>query len=816
MKILVIVESPAKCKKIESYLGPGYKCVASFGHLRALNSMNNIDIKNNFKPTFEIMDDKDKKSNKKHHVEFLRKEILESEEVILATDDDREGEAIAWHICDMFGLPVETTKRIIFHEITENAIQTAMLYPKIIDMKKVNSQQARQILDLIVGFNISPMLWKYISKASKNGLSAGRCQTPALKLIYDNQKEIDNVEIQKVYNTTGYFTNKCISFELNTQMTNDVVVSDFLEKSVDFKHVYTRSDVVKVFKQPPEPLTTSRLQQLISNEMHISPKETMKSCQILYEAGYITYMRTDSKKYSDEFIETVKNYISREYNQPFQPFQLLGKVEPNLQPLGNQPLGKVEPNKPKKKVDLVEYLAQPFLKVEAHEAIRPTNILIKTIQNETEKLSSREKKIYKLIWETTMESCMQPAEYFSFIGNISTCMPGVKYVIVNEIVYFLGWKIVKNKEKDLQNSEKNYNYLLQIKQGGIIEYKKISSKITLKNTKLHYTESRLVQLLEDHGIGRPSTFASLIDKIQDREYVKKENVVGKQIMCKDFELEDDILTKSNVTREFGNEKNKLIIQPLGIIVLEFLEKNFTNIFNYDYTKYMENELDKISKGETIWYELCEKCFNEITENCENLINEKKHEIKIDELHYYIIGKYGPVIKCIDLDDVKKISFKNVKKDIDLKKLERGEYKLEDIIEQDNHNQKEMGMYKNEPLILRKGKYGLYVTWGNNSKSLSSVFGNRPIENILLEEIVEILEKNSEASRNDEPNNTGIVRIITNEISIRKGKYGDYIFYKTSKMSKPTFLKLGGFKEDYKTCNIKTFLEWFSSSTFGKG
>jgi len=551
--------------------------------------------------------------------------------------------------------------------------------------------------------------------------------------------------------------------------------------------------------------------------MHISPKETMKSCQILYEAGYITYMRTDSKKYSDEFIETVKNYISKEYNQPFQP---LKKVEPN-QPqnfklLENQPFLKVED------------LAQPFPKVdflkvdvEAHEAIRPTNILIKTIQNETENLSSREKKIYKLIWETTMESCMPPAEYFSYIGNISTCMIGVKYIIINEMVDFLGWKIVKNKEKDKINSEKNYNYLLQIKQGGIIEYKKISSKITLKNTKQHYTESRLVQLLEDNGIGRPSTFASLIDKIQDREYVKKENVVGKQIICKDFELEDDILTESNVTREFGNEKNKLIIQPLGIIVMEFLEKNFTNIFNYDYTKYMENELDKISKGETIWYDLCEKCLNEITENCENLINEKKHEIRIDELHYYIIGKYGPVIKCIDLDDVKKISFKNVKKDIDLKKLERGEYKLEDILKQEqtqlklNVDQKEMGMYKNELLILRKGRYGLYVTWGNNSKSLSSVFGNRPIENILLEEIIEILEKNSEASRNEEPNNTGIVRIITNDISIRKGKYGDYIFYKTNKMSKPTFLKLGGFKEDYKTCNIKTFLEWFNS-TFGKG
>ena len=308
---LVIVESPAKCKKIESYLGSGYECVASFGHLRKLKSLSCIDIENNFKPKFEIVDD----DKKQKHVDFLRKKIATSYEIVLATDDDREGEAIAWHICDLFKLPVETTKRIIFHEITEKAIQSAITHPKTIDMKKVNSQIARQIMDLLVGYKISPMLWKLITKKSESGgLSAGRCQTPALKLVYENQLEIDNSPPKTVYNTTGHFTTNFIPFELNKQFDFEDEISSFLEESVNTEHIFTRTNPTKIFKQPPEPLTTSRIQQLASNEMHISPKETMKICQTLYEQGYITYMRTDSKKYSSEFLEDVKRYLLKTYN----------------------------------------------------------------------------------------------------------------------------------------------------------------------------------------------------------------------------------------------------------------------------------------------------------------------------------------------------------------------------------------------------------------------------------------------------------------------------------------------------------------------
>jgi len=302
MTKLVIVESPAKCKKIESYLGTGYKCIASFGHIRDLaNGLKGIDVQNNFKPTFRLLPGKSK------YIKPLRAAIKKANQVILATDDDREGEAIAWHICKTFNLPVSTTPRIIFHEITKSAIKKAVANPTVIDMNKVNAQQARQILDCLVGFTISPILWANISR--KSGLSAGRCQTPALRLIYDNQREINNAPGRIAYDTTGYFTDKNLEFKLNHHHKNEVEMGDFLENSVEFKHIYTCSKPSAKKKQPPLPFTTSALQQKASNILHFSPKRTMTTAQKLYEQGFITYMRTDSRTYSKEFIGKAKKFI---------------------------------------------------------------------------------------------------------------------------------------------------------------------------------------------------------------------------------------------------------------------------------------------------------------------------------------------------------------------------------------------------------------------------------------------------------------------------------------------------------------------------
>jgi DNA topoisomerase-1 len=760
---LVIVESPAKCKKIEEYLGNNYKCIASFGHLRELPSLKNINMEENFQPTYSIIEN----NYKKKQIELLQKEIDKSDEVILATDDDREGEAIAWHICDLFQLDTNNTKRILFNEITKTAIQFAIENPTKLNMHIVRSQQARQILDLLVGFKVSPMLWKYISKNSKNSLSAGRCQTPALKIIYDNYSDRKEIEERKSYNTTGIFTNANIVFSLNTHFETENDVKEFLQTSIHHSHVFTCSDPKKIFKNPPEPLTTSSLQQKASNEFHYSPKETMQICQELYEKGYITYMRTDAKKYSKEFISSVEKYIVKHYCQDMIPTTYLFETNNVLQE-------------------------------EAHESIRCTNISLSEIP-ETINMNTKERKMYKIIWEHTLESCMAPASFFSITSKISAAM-NTKFSYTCEQVHFPGWKIVSKKYlKDITLDNNEYAYLQKIKSDSIIPFKKIISVESLTGTKSHFTEASLVQLLEEKGIGRPSTFSSLVDKIQERGYVIKKDIKGKKQVCKDFILETTNIVEVKTEREFGNEKNKLVIQPLGIIVIEFLYKHFSKLFDYDYTKQMEENLDEISKGKKVYYEICQEC-NLLTDKMINgLMGETKKEIRLDEKNTYIIGKYGPVIKCVE-DKITK--FKPLRSDIDIniENLEKGQYKVEDIICSDTcEKQHILGQYNEMNVILCNGKFGLYIKWNNLTKSLKEL-ENKPIEEITMDEVKKYLE---------EGNN--IVREIKSSASIRKGARGDYLYYKTIKMKKPKFFDIKLFlsetNADYKTCNISILVSW---------
>jgi len=783
---LLIVESPAKCKKIEELLGPGYKCVASFGHLRELPSLSNIKIEDDFKPTYQIINN----SIKKKQIEHIQKEIKKADDVIIATDNDREGEGIGYHLLELFKLPL-TTKRIIFNEVTEKALQEAVKYPRMIDMNMVHAQQARQILDLLVGFKITPVLWKFISQNSEKSLSAGRCQTPALRLVYDNQKEIDTSENKKVFNTTGYFTKMNLPFELNHQFEKEDETIEFLDKTADHVHVYSCSQPTKVYKQPPEPFTTSRLQQVASNEFHFSPKETMKLCQTLYEGGYITYMRTDSKKYSAEFLDSAKKYIQNNYEEKY--------INENIDDL----CCRGEKDKTQKQQSKNKQSAKPTpndLAQEAHEAIRPTKLSLKELPD---KINPREKKMYKLIWENTLESCMTSAIYNSVKAQIQAHGSFI-FQYTCELISFPGWKIVKNK---FSTDSKEFQYLQTMKQGQMIKYNKVVSKVTVKNVKLHYTEARLVQLLEEKGIGRPSTFSMLIEKIQERGYVKKEDVKGKTIKVTDYELENDEITELETTREFGNEKNKLVLQPLGKIVMEFLDKHFLDVLNYEFTREMEEDLDKISKGNFVWSDLCKICNNKL----ETIINEvkqtqkSKFEIKIDDTHVYTIAKYGPVIKCVEKVDGKKVTtYKPIKKgmQLDMDKLEQGNYTLEELIENDiekqdkiSANQINLGKYDDKDVILKKGKFGLYVVCGDLSKTLKQ-FGNRPIESIQFDEVIPLLEEGS-----------NIVREISPDISIRKSKKGDYVFFKTSKMKKPKFFSLKGFEEDYKTCDIDVLKSW---------
>ena len=384
-----------------------------------------------------------------------------------------------------------------------------------------------------------------------------------------------------------------------------------------------------------------------------------------------------------------------------------------------------------------------------------------------------------------MEACMATAQYLSLTATI-TSYESHQYRYSTEKVVFPGWKAVGGYEED----NPIYPHLLSLKNNNTIEYKKIESKVTMKELKSHYTEAKLISLLEQKGIGRPSTFSSLLDKIQERGYVKKENVKGKAISCTDYVLEDDAIEETISQREFGNEKGKLVVQPTGYLVVEFLIKHFPDLFEYGYTKQMEDRLDKIAKAEEIWYELCRECYQDIQHASRELVSDKV-SIAIDEYHTYIIGKYGPVLKYSPTGDKKDISFKAVKKDLDMEALKAGSLSLEDILEVKDTKGRELGEYQGSPLYVKKGKFGLYVEWGEQKRSLKTL-GDVAECDITYDMVV-----NSVLSINK-----AIVREITKDMSIRTGRYGAYIYYKTATMGKPSFKSLKGFKEDYEKCSLK--------------
>lgn len=762
----VIVESPAKCKKIESYLGAGYKCIASYGHLRQLKQLKDVGIDKNFVPTYTIIEE----PIKLKQIERLKETILNATEVILATDDDREGEAIAWHLCILFDLPVHSTKRIVFHEITKDSLLNAILIPRVIDMDLVHAQQARQILDLLVGYTITPVLWECISKTHKDSLSAGRCQTPALRLIYDNYLENKHFVEKRVYKTIGYFTSKNIPFELSHMFETEESLTHFLENSVEFEHMYTVSKPKESKSAPPSPLTTSSLQQLASNELHMSPKETMKHAQELYEHGLITYMRTDSKTYCKEFIMNSKEYILRTYNDTKY-------INENIDLLSE--------TSNKKDTDVI---AQ-----EAHEAIRPVDIRVK-LENIADTLDSKSKRLYHLIWKITLQSCMSSSVSY-YVNAEITAFQDYTFKTRADQLIFQGWKVVEKKQ---EQDKSYYDYLLNLKPNSILDYKKMVSTVHIKEGKSHYTEARLVQLLEEKGIGRPSTFSTLIDKIQERGYVSKESIKGITVPCAEYELDENVITEKTVIREFGSEKNKLVIQPLGILVIELLIEHFNSMFQYDYTKKMEDELDLVSQGKQEYSWLCEHVSKELNTLMEP-ISKKKCKIQIDNHHEFMIGKHGPVIKKTVNSNVQFIA---VKKDIDIGKLKANEYELSDLIDNDKIKDS-IGSYQGMDLFIKKGKYGIYAEWGKNKKSLTEL-GNKPIQNITYIEVLKLLEKDGVL---DPLKPVGFVREISNNITIRTGKFGDYIFYKTSKMKKAQFFPIKEFKGDYKTCSLPVLKQW---------
>lgn len=762
---LIVVESPSKCKKIEEYLGSQYTCISSKGHIRSIkNGLKSIDVKNNYNIEYEIQQEK------REHVTWM-KDIIPmflKKNIIIATDDDREGEAIAWHICIVFDLPIETTKRIIFREITQSAIKEALDKPTTININIVNAQMSRQVLDLLVGFKISPILWKHLYRNKDNALSAGRCQTPALKLVYENEIEAKNAVTNTTYKVTGSFFPKKIIFDLSKDFENETQVLDFLEQSKSFNHYLSIGEKKDSIKVPPKPFNTSGLLQKASNTLGIGPKETMSICQQLYQDGFITYMRTESQKYSDVFLKKAQEYIIKR----FEKEEYIGKLQDIVNKDSKNP----------------------------HEAIRVTNIEMDTINID----NSRTLTLYKLIWRNTVESCMSEAKYNN--TPITMTAPNdLIYKHIIEVPIFLGFtKLIQESRTntiDDQNIGSALLLYIQSSPKNNIKYNKITSTLSIHGKHSHYTEASLIKRLEDLGIGRPSTFAMIIDTIIERGYVKKTDIDGITIKAKEFTLEKNIIQIEEKERTFGNEKGKLVIQPIGSIVTDFLYNHFTSLFSYDYTTKMESILDEISLGNgEPWYETCKKCNTEITQLIKSIEKLGKQTFNIMNSEYKLVfEKYGPVLR-IEINDT--FEYKKIRSDIkiDLDKLQKGEYCEEELIE--DKKEQIIGELHGIPILLKSGPYGEYIEHGDKKESTKSL-GHCKTQDEILDSY-----KNKISSQTTD---IKIIRILTNELSIRNGKFGAYIHYKTTNMIKPKFLNIQKFKESYRHCSEEVLMKWIKET-----
>lgn len=750
---LLIVESPSKCHKIEQFLGAQYACIASMGHLRRITGLKSINTKDKFQPSYEII------TSKEAHITQMQKiiEKFHKDRIFIATDDDREGEAIGWHLCELFNFDVNTISRIKFHEITQKAIVHAVQHPEKVNMNVVNSAIARQVLDVIVGFKISPLLWTYLYNNKENPLSAGRCQTPALRLIHENEL-IDRKKQSLSYRIKSEFTTQRIPFVLNSMFENTDAVEKYLTLNQSFNHELSIGNSSKRTEKPPTPFNTSNLLQHSCGAMNCSSQQIMSMCQDLYQSGHITYMRTDSQTYSKEFVANCHKYVSSKYGDKYL------NTNPSLSHSGiNNP----------------------------HEAIRVTNIHIPTI---TDTKNPRINTLYRIIWKNTIESCMAPATYGIQQFNISA-PEDKQFVYKDEVPTFLGWRILVRGQDD---NKQFGSYLKSLANTVPFPYKKIYNECSYKSGTPYYNESSLVKTLEKLGIGRPSTFATIIQTLVDRRYVENTDIEGE-------EYEYDILTinhgksvleRKNQKEVFGGEKNKFKITNIGLMAIQFLCDNFNDFFSYGYTERMEQNLDKISSSELEeWYLICKECYEDIKSQSKEIKHVSKHGFKIDDTHTFCFEKYGPIIIKKDGEDVEYLKVRNDIA-IDMEALRQNKYTLNELV---LTSENALGSYNNEPIFIRNGKYGLYLECGNIRETVKNI---KDPSKITLNMAIEVLQNR---------NNSGVLRELTNNLSVRKGKFGPYVFYKTPTMPKPKFFNIKKFPVGFMTCTKEDIVKWLEKT-----
>lgn len=616
MKNLVIVESPAKAKTIARYLGKDFNVLSSVGHIRSIAKKSKdgkppIDIENNFEATYEI------DSDKKKTISELKKAVKQAETVWLATDEDREGEAIAWHLCEVLGLDPKTTNRIVFHEITKAAIDEAINNPRTVDENLVEAQQARQILDRLVGFELSPVVWKKVP----GGKSAGRVQSPAVRLIVEREREIESFEADTEYRVKAVFVHdgQEVSAELDSRFKTEAEAEKFLNEIASSTFTVAKVDVTPGKRNPPAPFTTSTLQQDANAKLGFGARATMASAQKLYQAGKITYMRTDSVNLSGQAISSIQSYVEKEYGKEYSKVRAFKTKSSNAQ--------------------------------EAHEAIRPTNI--SDLQGSGD---SYDQKLYNLIRNRTLASQMASATTEKTTVTISISGQSYSFIAKGEVITFDGFLRVygsSTKDSDILPPLKNNDNLL---------FEKITARETFSRPPARYTEGSLVKKLEDLGIGRPSTYATIIATVQARGYAEKGDSEGEERSAIELSLEKDSkeVTKSVVTEKTGSNKGKLIPTSIGRVMSDFLTSHFEQIVDYDFTAHIEEDFDKIAEDKLEKAKMLKEFygpFHALIKSSDDIDRSKVAKARhvgddpVSGLPILArVGRFGPMLQLGDSDD----------------------------------------------------------------------------------------------------------------------------------------------------------------------
>ncbi|MCS6968757.1 MAG: type I DNA topoisomerase [Cytophagales bacterium] len=741
-KNLVIVESPAKAKTIEGYLGKEYVVKSSYGHVRDLPKTDDaIDITNNFTPRYEILEDK------REIVAELSKLAKNSEVIWLATDDDREGEAISWHLYETLNLNQKDTRRIVFREITKSAIQKAIQQPRNIDMDLVNSQQARRILDRLVGFELSPILWKKI----KSGLSAGRVQSVAVRLIVEREREIIRFVPESDYKITAVFLldkGKELKAELPHRLPTEAEAEAFLRRCLGATFQIANLEKKPAKKSPPAPFTTSTLQQEASNKLKFSVAQTMRLAQKLYEAGYISYMRTDSVNLSEEAIEAAGRAIKSEFGEKYH-----------------------QPRRYKTKSETAQ---------EAHEAIRPTDFSRKIAGDDR-----NEQRLYELIWKRAIASQMADAQLERTIASIGISTTAEILEASGEVILFDGFLKVYLEFAGEEEDEEQKTMLPPLQVGQVLNLKHFKATQRFSRPPARYTEASLVKKLEELGIGRPSTYAPTISTIQERGYVVKESREGKQRHFIEMTLQNGQITKETKTETFGAENMKLFPTDLAMQVNDFLVAHFPNIIDYSFTAKVEQAFDQIAEGKTQWQKMIEnfyKGFHRQVEQTElnadraSVVRKLGTDPVTGKEVFARLGKYGPYVQLGSEENGQKPQYASLRKGQFIETIT-----LEEALEllSTPREGRLLGYHpeSGKEVTVRVGKYGPYVQLGNEEDGQKPQYaslrkGQSP-EKITLEEALELFKL---------PRQIGLIENKPVLASI--GRFGPYLSYDNQFFSLP--------------------------------